>query len=249
MKIAVIEDEVPAREHLLNLIIKVRPNSSVLFTAGSVKESLQQFEKHVTPDLIFMDIQLNDGLSLEIFQKTQIPSPIVFTTAFDQYTLDAFQQNGIEYLLKPIKLADVNRAFEKFDGLKGHFQGKIESLIEAFQENTGYRKRFTAKKGLAFKSTPIDDIAYFYSEHKVSFLITKSGEKLIIDDSLADLEGMVNPNTFYRINRKYLASIESIDQFKSFEKGKLLVQFIPSSEEEVIVSQEKASDFKNWFSK
>jgi DNA-binding LytR/AlgR family response regulator len=250
MKVAIIEDEVPARQQLISFLKKLRDDIEVVNESASVKEAVAFLQRAPVVDLLFMDIQLNDGLSFDIFKKVSVSHPVIFTTAFDQYMLDAFRENGIDYLLKPLKKADLQQAFVKLEKLKSHFSSDIVDALRSAQEGQGgWKKRFVAKKGVSFKSVPVDEIQYFFSEHKVSFLVNKEGEKLILDKPLADIESDLDPATFFRINRKYIASISAIESYRSFEKGKLSVALIPSPKEEVVVSQEKASLFKAWMEK
>ncbi|CAD5299115.1 MULTISPECIES: LytTR family DNA-binding domain-containing protein [unclassified Imperialibacter] len=250
MKVAIIEDEVPARQQLISFLKKLRDDIDVVNESASVKEAVAFLQRAPVVDLLFMDIQLNDGLSFEIFKKVTVSCPVIFTTAFDQYMLDAFRENGIDYLLKPLKKADLVQAFTKMEKLKSHFSSDIVEALRSVQEGQrGLRKRFVAKKGVSFKSVPVDEIQYFFSEHKVSFLVNREGEKLILDKPLTDLENELDPDVFFRINRKYIASISAIESYRSFEKGKLAVALVPNPKEEVVVSQEKASLFKSWMEK
>lgn len=246
MKVAIIEDEIPAGKQLVSLLQQLEHETEVLFEARSVKEAVQQLKIN-RPDLLFMDIQLNDGLSFEIFKEAEVGCPVVFTTAYDQYMLEAFHENGIDYLLKPIRRNDLERAFRKFSDLKSHFSADMQAAVLRMNENkTGYRKRFLVKKGVSFKSVPAEEICYFFSEHKITFLVTPAAEKCIFEKPLSDLEAELDPDRFFRINRKYIASRNAVESFRSFEKGKLLVRLVPETKEEVIVSQEKASAFKEW---
>ncbi|WP_421870987.1 LytR/AlgR family response regulator transcription factor [Marinoscillum sp.] len=250
MKVAIIEDEIPAREQLISLLSKIRSDLEVVFTAQSIREAVTHFRNQPTLDLIFLDIQLNDGLSLDIFNHVSVNAPVIFATAFDQYTLQAFQQNGIDYLLKPIKQKELEQALAKFDQLQAHFQKDIRRLIDSFQGmTTSYRQRVLVRKGASYSSIPLAEVQYFFSEHKVTFLVTAAGLRLIVDETLADLEASLSPDQFYRLNRAVLASVGSIDKFTSDGKGKLLVDLTPPTKEVVTVSQEKASDFKEWISR
>jgi DNA-binding LytR/AlgR family response regulator len=250
MKVAIIEDEVPARQQLISFLKKLRDDIDIVNESASVKEAVAFLQRAPAIDLLFMDIQLNDGLSFDIFKKVSVSYPVIFTTAFDQYMLDAFKENGIDYLLKPLKKADLQQAFAKLEKLKSHFSSDLVDALRSIQgEQSEFRKRLVAKKGISFKSVPVEEIQYFFSEHKVSFLVTREGEKLILDKPLADIEADLDPATFFRINRKYIAAISAIESYRSFEKGKLSVALIPSPKEEVVVSQEKASVFKGWMEK
>lgn len=243
LKVAIIEDEIPARQQLKSLLNKVTENT-VIFEATSVKEAVHKFGLHPSLDLVFMDIQLNDGLSLDIFEQVQLSVPIIFTTAFDHYLLAAFQQNGIDYLLKPLKKLELESAILKYNRLKQHFVADFGALLIQFQNES--RKRFLAKKGVHFVSVEKTDVAYFFSKHKVTFLVNVEGQKLIVDETLSDLELTHRENDFFRLNRQYLVSHQGIEKFISDGKGKLIVSLTPPTTDEVVVSQEKSGAFKKW---
>ncbi|MEQ9305368.1 MAG: LytTR family DNA-binding domain-containing protein, partial [Marinoscillum sp.] len=234
MKIAIIEDEVPARDQLVSLLMKVRSDVQVVFTARSVKEAVVAFSQNPPMDLIFMDIQLNDGLSFEIFDQVQIDTPVIFATAFDQYTLDAFQQSGIDYLLKPIKQKELSEALTKYDRLQQHFTRDLSQLVAALRggEST-YRARILVRKGGSYSSVSVKEVGYFFSEHKVTFLVNDHGQKLMVDESLSEVASTLDPRRFFRLNRAYLASIDAIDKFTPDGKGKLILDLLPPTKEPV----------------
>ena len=249
MKVAIIEDEVPAREQLISLLRKVRGDVEVVFTAQSIQESVAQLRQHYELDLIFMDIQLNDGLSLNVFDQVSVNAPVIFATAFNQYTLQAFQQNGIDYLLKPIKQKDLEKALLKFAQLQNHFQKDFHQLLKSFKgEETTFRKRVLVRKGGSYASVPVEEVQYFFSEHKVTFLVNGEGQKLMVDETLAELEQSLDSLRFFRLSRAVLASIEAVDRFTSDGKGKLLVDLNPPAKGSITVSQEKSGEFKAWIS-
>lgn len=247
MRIAIVEDELPARQQLISLLRKIRNDVQVVNVSDSIREAVAFLETRPAIDLIFMDIQLNDGLSFEIFKRVTVHCPVIFTTAYDEYMLRAFHENGIDYLLKPLKKTDLENAFEKLRRLKDHFSSDMSDLLALVRGGRVERKhRFVAKKGVSFKSVPVSEVCYFFSEHKVTFLVTADGEKLIVDKPLAELEADLDTESFFRINRKYIAAISAVESYRSFEKGKLMVKLVPEPKEEVIVSQEKAAHFRNW---
>lgn len=247
MNIAIVEDEVPARKQLISLLIQTATPIDVLFETQSVKDTVEKLSTSPFPDLIFMDIQLNDGLSFEIFRQVNVRCPVIFTTAYDQYMLEAFHENGIDYLLKPIKKGDLERALKKFSDLRTHFSSDQQmNLLRFGDRREMYKKRFLVRKGIHFRSIPVEEVGYFFSEHKVTFLVSTDGSQYIFEKPLAELQAELDPELFFRINRRYLASHPAIVSFRSFEKGKLLVNLIPAPKEEVLVSQEKAALFKDW---
>jgi DNA-binding LytR/AlgR family response regulator len=250
MNILIIEDEEPASERIIQMIHKFDPSISVLTTLRSVKESLEWMAQHSAPELIIVDIQLNDGLSLEIFNQHPVASPLIFTTAFDEYLMKAFEFNSIDYLLKPIQKEKLFSALNKYLKLKQHFTGNLISLFEQLQSGKEQStNRIVVKKGTDFISLKTDEIAYFYTEHKIVFLIDKSGKRYIIDKPLSDLENELKMMEFFRVNRKYLVHINAVAKFKQYEKGKILIDLSPSIHEEVVVSQENATLFKRWIGK
>ena len=247
MKILIIEDEKPAFERLSKMLNDYESEIEVLGNITGIKDASKWFAKNKMPDLILLDIQLSDGLSLEIFNKVRITCPVIFTTAYDEYILEAFNYNGIDYLLKPIKKEKLFAALDKYKNLKEHFAQNYLSLLNKLNpEGKKYKERFTVKNGTEFLSVHVDDIAYFFTEYKIIFLVTRSGKKYLYDKNLSAIEEELDPKKFYRINRNYLVSIDSIKSFKSFFKGKLVIDLLPSVQEKVYVSQEKASQFKEW---
>ena len=246
MKILIIEDEHPASERIITMLHEFDASIRILATLRSVKESITWLKMHAAPDLILVDIHLNDGLSLDIFKHQPIPSPLIFTTAYDEYLMKAFEFNSIDYLLKPIDKTKLFHALKKYQTLKQHFSGNFVSLFDHIQNNTPIKHSFVVKKGTDFVALKTEQIAYFYSEHKITFLIDNEGKRYIIDKPLAEIETEIDTKQFFRLNRKYLVNVESISKFKAFEKGKIVVDLVPPVAEEVIVSQENASLFKQW---
>lgn len=247
MKILIIEDEKPAFERLLKMLKENDSGITIIGNITGINESINWFAKNKQPDLILLDVQLSDGLSLEIFSKVKITCPVIFTTAYDEYILDAFNYNGIDYLLKPIKREKLFSALDKYKNLKEHFAQDYFSILNKFnQTGRTYKERFTVKSGTEFLSVGADETAYFVSEYKLVFLITLSGKKYSCDKNLTQLEGELDPKRFFRVNRNYIISINSIKSFKHFSKGKLIVDINPFSKEKIFVSQEKAAQFKEW---
>lgn len=250
MNILLIEDEKPAADRIVQMIRAFDSSVSILATLQSVKETTEWLCTHPAPDLIVADIQLNDGLSIEIFSNRPVASPIIFTTAFDEYPMKAFEFNSIDYLLKPIQQEKLHHALNKYLKLKQHFTGNIVSLFEQLRSNTQTSlSRLVVKKGTDFVALKVDDIAYFYTEHKIVFLIDKENKRYIVDKTLGELEAELDSKKFFRVNRKYLAHINAIAKFKPYEKGKLSVELHPAVHETIVVSQENAAAFKQWMGK
>ncbi len=246
MKFAIIEDELPALRRLERMILELRPNWKLVFTSDGIEDSIEKLNSMNHPDLIFMDIQLSDGLSFEIFEKLKINSNIIFTTAFDEYAIKAFKVNSIDYLLKPISSEDLIFAIEKAEkNTKIEVINDVYSLINEIK-NKEYKTRFLVKQGTRLISLPINEIAVFYSEDKVNFVIDRNKKRYILDLSLDLIEASINPKDFFRINRGVIASISSIEEVHTHLNGKLKIHLNVDLKEEVFVSREKASAFKQW---
>jgi DNA-binding LytR/AlgR family response regulator len=219
----------------------------VLAKLGSVKETLLWLKQNEKPDLAFVDIQLSDDHSFEIFKNTSIQFPVIFTTAFDKYLLESFEFNTVDYLLKPITAEKLRRALDKVRLLENHFlQSKILKLIQQESKPLGLN-RIIAKKGTEFIALNTADIAYFFTEHKVVFVRDFDGRQLIVDMNLAELEEQLDKQKFFRINRKYLSNVKAIEKFKP-DNGKILIHLIPEMKEAIHVSKEHAPAFREWIS-
>jgi two-component system LytT family response regulator len=248
MQVIIIEDERPAAEKLQQAIMACNSNTELLAVLGSVQAAVEWLQQHPLPDVIFMDIQLTDGLSFKIFDHVKIDCPVIFTTAYDDYWQQAFEYNSIDYLLKPVRQEKLESTFKKFDAIKKYFTSSLEQLMQYHHNPAAekIKKRFLVKRGTDYFAVKTEDIAYFYAVHKLVCMVDKSGQKFILDKSLADLEKEIDPAVFYRANRKYLVNISAIKKIKSYPKSKLLLEVEPPVEEELIISQENVSDFKNW---
>lgn len=248
MKIIIIEDEKPAAEKLLKAIQKADPAIEIPAVLSSVKAAADWLQQNPMPDLLFMDIELGDGLSFNIFEKVNITSPVIFCTAFDEYWQEAFEHNSIDYLLKPVKQEKLETALSKYDKLKKHFAGSFLQLQQWQQQPAaaGYKKRFLVKRGIDYVSIKTEDIAYFYATYKLVCLVDNKNQKFILDQSLADIESQLDPAQFYRINRKYLVQLSSIKKIKAYPKSKLQIEVDPPVNEDIIISQENTAAFKEW---
>lgn len=249
MNILLIEDEQPAAKRLTNLILECRPQATILAAIDSVERTVQWLGSNAAPDLIFMDIQLADGLSFDIFNQTSILSPIIFTTAYDQYTLKAFKVNSVDYLLKPIDPAELQAAFVKFDQVFGkkinYDLGAIQQLIHAMSQPQ-YKERFLVRVGQQMMYILVADIHYFYSEDGLAYAKTGDGKKHLIDYTLEQLEENLNPADFFRVNRKIITHVNSIVKIAPYFNSRLKLEIKPSVEFEVLVSRERVNDFKKW---
>jgi DNA-binding LytR/AlgR family response regulator len=245
MNVVIIEDELPARAKLEEMLIRLWPGITVVAKLGSVKESLQWLSQHASPDLAFVDIQLSDDHSFEIFRKHPLQCPVIFTTAFDKYILESFEFNSIDYILKPITEEKLKRSLDKVKKLERHFvQGNILKLISNNAPSTNLT-RIIARKGTEFVALETSEIAYMYTEHKIVFVRDFTGRQLLIDKNLGELEASLDKERFFRINRKYIANMKAIDRFKP-DNGKIQVYLKPETKEEVHVSKETAPEFRTW---
>lgn len=247
MKIYIVEDEPLAAAHLAKVITGLEPAAQILGTADNVRDAVQWLSQH-TPDVIFMDIQLGDALSFDIFSQVKITSPVIFTTAYDQYAIRAFQANGIGYLLKPIGHTEMGQMLQRLRELRSHF-GYSADLLEGLMREIRkpvYRERFMVTAGSKLRSVSIDDVAWFVSEGRYVKIITRDNHRYLIDDTLEKLDETIDPSRFFRINRKFIVSFESIAGMTPWSKSRVKLDLNPAAEEDVVVSVERSADFKNW---
>jgi len=255
MKVLIIEDEPFAQQELKRLLDGLNKNIEILDMIDTVEDAVDWLNTRKVPDLIFLDIQLADGISFEIFNKVKVDAPVIFTTAYDEFAVRAFQLNSIDYLLKPIKPDELLRALDKLDSMKSQFgpgnnpsiklsQQQLESLLGAAKKE--YKSRFVAKVGDQIKHISIGDIAYFYAEDNVVFLMTSGNSRYIIDYSIEEIVGMIDPKEFYRLNRTFLANINAIDKVYKYLNSRLKIELKPACEKEILVSRAKVADFMDW---
>lgn len=250
MKILIIEDEVPAAEKLDRYISKYDSSIEVVNKLKSIEESVMFLSENLDNlDLIFMDIQLLDGLSFEIFDKIKVNKPVIFTTAFDEYAVDAFKVNSVAYLLKPITFTDLSAAMKKLDSMKVQFssESNIQSVVSKLSEKK-YKERFMVKVGDHIKSIKTEDIALFYAEGRHAYLITTEKRKFIIDFKLEDLQEMLDTSVFFRTNRTYIININAIKDVVVYSNSRLKITPLFDFDSEILVSREKVGTFKEWFS-
>lgn len=249
MKAVIIEDEAIAIRQLQRLLDSSNATIEVVKTLQSVREAVEWLSIHsATLDLIFLDIQLTDGLSFQIFDTIKIDCPIIFTTAFDEYAIKAFQLNSIDYLLKPIKQADLNRAINKYQALeKKPLFIDYQQLAQSIQlQEKQYKTRFLVKSGTSLQPIPVEQIAYFIADGNLVLLVNTNGKRYPINYALGELENQLNPQSFFRVNRQIITHIQGISKVDTWFKGKLAVQLSPSLSEQTIISQQKAGSFKDW---
>ncbi len=249
MKLLIIEDETPAAKRLQKLIKSCRPHFEILTVIDGVEASAKWLSTNPAPDLIFMDIQLSDGISFDIFTKVPVEAPVIFTTAYDEYSLKAFKVNSIDYLLKPIEEEELESAFQKFEKLH---QQQITYNPQAFQEilnkltRKNYKERFLVKAGQNLINLSVADVSYFYSEEGMLYARCTNSKRHMLDHTLEQVEDMLNPKDFFRINRKALIRISAIDKIQTHINSRLKLQLLPTTNWDVIVSRERVGDFKDW---
>jgi DNA-binding LytR/AlgR family response regulator len=249
MNVLLIEDEPEAAARLSKLLREIRPDLRIVGSLDTVRSAVKWFKENPSPDLCFMDIQLADGLSFEIFEKIDVKAPVIFTTAYNEYALKAFKVNSIDYILKPLDKDEVSAAFRKYENLtaQGQNRERMMASIEAAMQmlTKRYKERFIIKVGEHLKSVEVGDILFFYSLEKATFAQT-SDRKHILDYTLDQLEGMLDPSTFFRINRKYIVSVSSIRDMISYTNSRLKLVLRSGDHEGVIVARERVQEFKDW---
>lgn len=252
-KILIIEDEPEAADRLRKLIKELIPSAIVLASLDSVSSSVTWLKANPAPDLIFMDIQLADALSFEIFTQVDVKSPVIFTTAYNEYALRAFKVNSIDYILKPLDKQEVLAALRKLETLKGVHVGRdkmLESITLAMESLTKrYKERFVLKVGEHLRSVEVDEILFFFSLEKTTFAQTTDGRKHILDFTLDQLESVLNPEKFFRINRKYIVSLKSIHDMISHVNSRLRLVLKTSDDHDIVVARERVQEFKDWIDK
>ncbi len=247
MNILIVEDEPLASERLRSLILQYDSDLTIVDELDAVEEVVSFLQSKPSLDLVFLDIQLSDGLSFEIFDQVLMPCPVVFTTAYDQYALQAFRVHGIDYLLKPIGTEELHGALDRVRKLSAQPEPELLQQVHR-QLTTRYQSRFLVKVGDSYQPKPIDDIAYFYADGKVTYLVSKSNQRrYILDHTLEQLENeLLDPHRFFRINRKFMIGADSIQEVRSYLNGRLKVMPIVPSEADMIVSRERVATFKSW---
>lgn len=250
IKAVIIEDEKKASDYLASMLKEVDPEIAILTVLENVQSGISYLAENGKVDVIFSDVQLPDGLSFSIFERVKINVPIVFITGYDKFMLDAFENNGIDYLLKPIDKLDLQKAINKYKGLERHFKHEtneetIGQLLHYFNSNK--RKRILVRKGIENISMQLSDIVLFFTENKIVHAIDRNGRKYMVDKNLSDLEEELDDKEFFRANRQYILNINYIKSFKPYERVKLWVDLtLQDIDHSIIVSQETAPTFRKW---
>jgi DNA-binding LytR/AlgR family response regulator len=250
MKALVIEDEALAAERLVVLVQAIDPSIEVAAQLDTITDTVQYLKTNEPPDVIFLDIQLADGKSFEIFERVSVEAPIIFTTAYDQFTLKAFKFNSIDYLLKPVQPEDLRVALDKLKRLKrkGLNANELEALKEIIKQKTQpFKQRLVIKAGNKIQFRNADEVAYFFADGKEAYLVTgKENRKYLIGYTLEELENILNPAEFFRISRKFIVRADAIIEVKGLMSTKLEIKLNQPTEHELVVSRERAAEFKKW---
>ncbi|OCA69433.1 DNA-binding response regulator [Chryseobacterium artocarpi] len=247
-KILIVEDERPNADRLKRLLLKLRPHIEILSVEDSITSTVNWLENNVVPDIIMMDIRLADGISFEIFNKHEIKSAVIFTTAYDEYAVQAFKYNSVDYLLKPIDEEELEAALKRYETFMEAVPvvgSAIEGLLNYIQPKD-YRKRFLIVHRDGYKTVLAEDILYFYTELGISKAMLNTGVVENIPQTLEELEKQLDPRYFFRANRQFIIHIDAVKQIYNHFNGKLKLELRKQPEMEVIVSREKASIFKSW---
>ena len=246
MRVLIIEDEPLAAQALAALLTRLRPATRILASLGSVEEAVDWLRAQPAPEVLFCDIHLSDGNSFDIFRQVAVGAPVVFTTAYDAYAIQAFQVNSVDYLLKPLQAAEVERALQKYET---RHPAALPAAVENVQRlvHTTPRSRFLVKAGQTLRAVPVDQVAYFLAEEGVVFLVTHPSKRYILPDTLDQLESQLDARHFFRINRQLILSIGAVQEIRPYFKGRLVLQVAPPVAEEVlVVSAGRAPAFKQW---
>ncbi len=251
MKVLIIEDEMSASKRLENMLKKIDPKIEILAMLDSVDDAVNWLNNNREPDIIFADIQLSDGVCFDIFKHVQIKSAVIFTTAYDEYAVEAFKVNSIDYLLKPINPEALSRSIEKFHNLKITYaesdKNRFKTLLSMLdQTGKDYKSRFLVKTGQNMKIVSTSEVAYFLIDNQLVFLITKQNNRFLIEQTLDELEKRLDPKLFFRINRQMIISLDSVKTIHPYFNSRLKLDIIPDRESEILVSRMKVNDFKKW---
>lgn len=246
MKILICEDEAPASKQISKHIKAVQKDAEIVAAVETGEEALSEIRKHDL-DLIFMDVELADGPCFETLDNIEINTPIIFTTAYDEYALKAFKLNSIDYLVKPITRDDIAKGLEKYKRVKKTFEkGPAFKFAKEILNENNYKDRFLVKLGRKLFPLKVDEIAYFIASDKLVWLVTNQKKKYIINFTLTELEEMLNPELFFRLNRQFIAHINSVKDLEPYFKGQVTVNLTPPVEYEIIISRNKTPELKEW---
>ncbi|HLA58131.1 MAG TPA: LytTR family DNA-binding domain-containing protein [Puia sp.] len=254
MKILIVEDEELAVKKLRKNLLSVSDTAEIVGVTDSIITTVEWLQENPHPDLILMDIELADGQSFEIFNLTEVRSPVIFTTSYDEFALKAFKVNSLDYLLKPVQKEELQAALNKYNKLKQSSEGNLnlDNLVKELQQKLkpkSFRKRFLVKHAQKLISVEISDIAFFYSDGRLNFFKTNDNKKYVVDYTMDELEEMLDPEIYFRISRSFYVSIDSVEKIDDYFGNRLILGVKPAVDKEALVSREKVTDFKNWLGK
>ncbi|MEY4902957.1 MAG: hypothetical protein RLZZ292_772 [Bacteroidota bacterium] len=248
MKILLIEDEAPAAKQLTKMLLQYNPNIVIIDVLESVEASIKWLKTFPAPDAIFMDIQIADGLSFDIFKAVEVTAPVIFCTAFDQYAVKAFKVNAIDYLLKPFEADELATAMSRLEQRQNPILGNtaFQTILSQIQAPKTYRNRFLVKTGQSLIAIEANEIAYFFSENSICQIVTQHDKKYMIENTLEELEHLLAPDAFFRISRKLIIAVQAVSKIHTHFNGRLKLDLLPTFKEDVFVSRERVGEFKNW---
>jgi DNA-binding LytR/AlgR family response regulator len=249
MNIIIVEDEIKAAKSLANMITSIKPEAKIVATIQSIERAVTYFSENERPDLIFMDVQLSDGICFDIFKAVKITSPVVFCTAFDEYTLEAFKSNGIDYIVKPISKESIVNAFKKVEELKNFFQQSnqpdISELITKLGSPEG-KKTFLVFQDNKYITVPTDTIAYFYIKREATTIVCFDKQEYVLPQSLDHVHSLLAPSQFFRVNRQYLINFSAVKETERYYTRKLFVRLVLPTPDTLLINKEKMYEFLNW---
>ncbi len=249
MKLLILEDESLAAERIRKMLAEIDSSFEIVGEIKSVEQGKKWFGENPEPDLIISDIRLLDGLSFDLFKQLKLETPVIFTTAYDQYAIKAFEVNSIDYLLKPIEKEKLKESIDKHQTrvAENKFPADFDGLYELIQnQRKSYKSRFLIKIGQKIVAVPVEKISYFYSQNKLTYIVTKDGKKLPTDQTLETLEDQLDPKVFYRANRQVMVSFDSISEIHPYFKGRLKIELNPTLDMDIVISADKTPEFKSW---
>ncbi len=249
MNVLILEDETLAAEKISGLLKEVDPETEVLDQLKSIESAVEWFDGHEPPDLVISDIRLLDGLSFEIFSRISYQGPVIFTTAYDQYAIKAFEVNSIDYLLKPVQKERLEASLEKLRSLNKPIEDPVpyEDLISMIRDQKReYKSRFMIRSGQKILAVPLEKIAYFYSQNKLTYIVTHDDKKYPLDQPLEVIDPQLDPKLFFRANRQFIVKFDAIDEIHPYFKGRIKINLKPAADQDIVISSDKSPEFKKW---
>ena len=249
MNILILEDETLAAEKLENMLVEINASIEIMASLKSIESAVEWFEVNNAPDLVISDIRLLDGLSFEVFRQLSYTGPVIFTTAYDQYAVKAFEVNSIDYLLKPVQIEKLAQSLEKLKSLQAKPEQSfpyddLMSMIQSQQKD--FKSRFMIRSGQKIVAVSVEKIAYFFSQNKLTYLVTFDNKKYALDQTLEIVDRQVDPKLFFRANRQFIVKFEAIEEIHPYFKGRVKINLTPPSEEDIVISADKTPEFKKW---